>query len=96
MKKFSILALALILTAGLLTACTGTTMDETTGPSGTTAPSTTASTAAPTTKPTTTPTTAPTTNPTETTGGVNTMDPTGNGKGRMGPRLPWPGMPEAR
>lgn len=73
MKKFSILALVLVLTATLFTACTGTMTDETTDPSSSTGPSTT---------------TAPTTSPTETTGGVNTLDPTGNGDGKMGPAMP--------
>lgn len=36
MKKFSILALVLVLTATLFTACTGTMTDETTDPSGST------------------------------------------------------------
>ena len=106
MKKFSILALALILSAGLFTACTGTMTDESTGPSTTTVP-TTAPTSAPTTAPTTAPTVPATkpastdpskgSDPTETTGGVNTLDPTGNGDGKKGPRmLPWPGMPGGR
>ena len=97
MKKFSILALALVLAAGLFTACTGTTTDDAAGETGTTGASTTAPTTKPTTAPTTVPTTAPATNPTETTGGVNTLDPTGNGDGKMGPRMPWmPGMPGNR
>lgn len=81
MKKISILALAFILTAGLLTACAPTMTDETTAPStGSTAPTTTVPTTVPTVPPTTAPTvpaTKPTegTEPTETTGGVNTMDP---------------------
>ena len=92
MKKFSILALVLVLTATLFTACTGTMTDDTTGSdSTTTAP--TSTTTNPTAAPTTAPTTA-TTSPTETTGGVNTLDPTGNGDGKDGARMPW--MPGAR
>lgn len=86
MKKFSILTLTLMLTAALFTACTGTMTDDTTGTDGTTTAPTSA-----TTNPTTAPTTAPTTvttSPTETTGGVNTLDPTGNGDGKMGPGMP--------
>ena len=89
MKKFCIFALVLVMIAGLLAACTGTGETETT--QATTA---TQSTTRPTTAPTTAPTTTPTTNPTETTGGVNTMDPTtGNARGRMNPRMPWEQMP---
>ena len=78
MKKFCILALALMVSASLFTGCTASMTEETTGTSATTAP---------TTKPTTTPTTAPTTSPTETTGGVNTMDPSGSSNGKNGPRM---------
>lgn len=89
MKKISFLALVLVLMTGLLAACTGTRTDETTAPGtdyATTGPQATN----PTTAPTVAPTTAPThsTDPTETTGGVNTLDPTGNGDGKMGPRMP--------
>lgn len=87
MKKFSILALALVLIAALFTACTGTMTDETTAPGtdySTTGPQTTQNTTAPSTAPTTTPSTSPT----ESTGGVNTLDPTGNGDGKMGPAMP--------
>ncbi len=92
MKKFSILALALALCAAMFTGCTGTLTDETgntsdTGSVTTTAP-TSKPTTAPTTAPTTVPTTAPTTTPTETTGGVNTMDPSGSSNGKNGPRMP--------
>ena len=99
MKKFSILALALVICASLLTGCTGTMTDESTGPSGSIGPSSaTSPSTTPTTAPTTVPTvpaTAPTatdpskgTDPTETTGGVNTLDPTGNGDGKDGPKIP--------
>ena len=89
MKKFAILALTLLFSAALFTGCTGTMSDDPSDPSGSTAPSTNATTA-----PTTMPTTAPTTAPTETTGGVNTLDPTGNGDGKDGARMPW--MPGTR
>ena len=87
MKKFCILALALMVSASLFTGCTASMTEETTGTSATTAP-TTKPTTNPTTTPTTAPTTAPTTSPTETTGGVNTMDPSGSSNGKNGPRMP--------
>ena len=93
MKKFSILALTLVLTTGLMTACTGTKNGETTAPGtdyATTGPNvttgthaTTPSTAA--TVPATTPThTEPTDHSgfTETTDGINTLDPTENTNGK--------------
>ncbi|MBE6934305.1 MAG: hypothetical protein E7462_04550 [Ruminococcaceae bacterium] len=60
MKKFAVLAFALVLTAGLMTACRWNASVDTTGPSQTNAPQSTA----PTTKPTTAPTT-PSTTPTQ-------------------------------
>lgn len=91
MKKISILALAFILTAGLMTACTASMTDETTTPGtdyATTGPQATAPSTAP-TVPATTPAPTDGSDPTETTGGVNTMDPTETTPGkhrRMTPR----------
>lgn len=90
MKKFAILALSLVLTLGLMTACRRNSTDETAGPSTeTTTKPTNASTAA-TTVPTTAPTTASTT-PSEN-GMLEDGMIDGNGdagsKGRHGNRLP--------
>ena len=65
MKKLSILALALILAASLLTACRNPVNNESGDTSTSTVNPTTKPTEAPTTKPTTKPTEAPTTKPTE-------------------------------
>ena len=94
MKKFSVIALTFVLTAGLLTACRAPSTDETTAPGSDY--STTGTTA---TRPTTAPTTVPTTpatmpnptgsfDPTENSGGINSMAPTESmpGKHRRMPR----------
>ena len=82
MKKFSLIAMSFILTAGLLTACRAPSTDETTTPSATSAPTT-----VPTTTPTI-PTTIPVpTNPsdaTENSDGINSMDPSEGITGKHG------------
>lgn len=91
MKKISIIALTLVLTAGLMTACRAPAMDETSNPTteGTTPSSTATTPTTAATTPATVPTPSGTDGATEGTGGINTMDPTESmpGKNRgMAPR----------